>query len=140
MGQANQVTESRSPLRLTLAVSLVSIGLIALVLATSLRGMALVTAIALGGAMLASVFLRLPAAIASYVRAHWGPRVEGFFAVGIPPVFALAVAWLTCASFHVASMLGPLHWIDLLYPATGLVVFLMNLGALVSNVVSLGRR
>jgi hypothetical protein len=126
-------------------VLLISIGLVAIGATMSLRGASALIAAAIGAVVVASAFLGLPTMILSSSRSRRaaGPRYEAFYAVAAPLIVTLVSAWVAYDNvsglYFVSAFVGP-RWTDVARPAIYVVVALMNLGVLVSNVVSLRRR
>jgi hypothetical protein len=145
MSEANLVTDTKGPVHLTIKGLLISMGLIGLALATTLEGAPVVLAVILGGAIIASAFLGLPTAIVSRAMSHRAPqpRNEAYYAIGVPLAVGLVMAWLAFRDISDASYMSlyvALEWTDFAHPVVHGLVALLNLGVLVSNVVSLRRR
>jgi hypothetical protein len=143
MSESNQATETKGPLHLFFRIGLISIGLGAFGVATTMEGVPVLIPVILGGAVIASAFSRLPAAIVAYTRSRRGPRYEAFFAIASPLAVTLVTAWVAFESvsglYYVSAFYAP-HWTEIADPVIYGVIALMNLGVLVSNVVSLRRR
>lgn len=140
---ADRTIETKGPLHLTLRIGLISIGLATFAFAATLNGMPVVVPVILGGAVIASAFSGLPAAIVSYVRSRRGPRYEAFFAILSPLAVALITAWTALRDVSYLSfgtVLGPPRWVDIALPVIYAAIALMNLGVIVANVLSLRQR
>lgn len=139
---ASDTTGSAEPF---VKVLVISMGLVASAAAMSLRGALALVAAVIGSAIIAFAFLGLPTMIlsSSKSRRAAGPRYEAFYAVAAPLAITLLtarfafdnVSGLCCMS----AFVGP-QWTDVARAVIYVVVTLMNLGVLVSSVITLRRR
>ncbi len=145
MSEPYRMSESEGPVHLTVTVLLVSIGLIAEALAATLEGVAIALAMILGGAVIASAFFGLPGRIVSSVRSDRSSRLrnEAYYGIAVPLVVGLVMGWLALrdtSQVSYMSLFTEPEWTDYVQPVIHAAIALMNLGVLVSNVVSLRRR
>jgi hypothetical protein len=143
MSVATRANDTKGPLHLVFKIGLVSIGLGAFGVATTMEGVPILIPAILGVAVIASAFSRRPGAIFSYTRSRRGPKYEAFFAIASPFALTLVTAWVAFNSafglYYVSAFYAP-HWTEIADPVIYAAIALMNLGVLVSNAVSLRRR
>ena len=140
MNDGSRTNAAKGPYYLSLKIGLITLGLLLVSLAMLSEGVVVVILVILAGAVIVSAFTRFPAAIASYVRSKRRPRYETFFAILSPLAVGLITAWLAWSLAETARIFGPPGWTGVAAPVPLGIGALMNLGVLVSNVVSLRRR